>query len=58
MEGLRIVMKFRRGLNKEIQDQIVNILISQPDDANPDEWYKTAIRSDENRIANEPRGQP
>jgi hypothetical protein len=53
MEGLGIVTKFRRGLNKEIQDQIANIPIGRPDDANPDEWYEAAIRSDENRIANE-----
>jgi hypothetical protein len=43
MEGLRIIMKFRRGLNKEIQDQIANIPIGQPDNANPDEWYEAAI---------------
>jgi hypothetical protein len=51
-EGLAIVVKFRRGLNKAIQDQIANIPIGRPADNDPETWYNAAIRADENRIAN------
>ena len=51
-EGLAIVVKFRRGLTKGIQDQIANIPIGRPADDNPEAWYNAAIRADENRIAN------
>jgi hypothetical protein len=51
-EGLAIVVKFRRGLNKAIQDQIANIPIGRPADNDPEAWYNAAIQADENRIAN------
>jgi hypothetical protein len=51
-EGLAIVVKFRRGLAKGIQDQIANIPIGRPSDNDPEAWYNAAIRADENRIAN------
>jgi hypothetical protein len=51
-EGLAIVVKFRRGLQREIQDQIAQLAIGRPRDDDPEAWYDAAIRSDENRIAN------
>lgn len=53
IQRLSIVSKFNWGLNKEIQDQIVNIPIRRPDDDNPNAWYEAAIQVDNNRIANE-----
>ena len=49
MEGLTIMVKFHRGLTKGIQDQITNIPIRRPADNNPEAWYNTTIRADENR---------
>jgi len=51
-EGLAIVVKFRRGLQREIQDQIAHLPIGRPGDDDPDGWYDAAVRCDENRIAN------
>jgi Zinc knuckle./Retroviral aspartyl protease. len=51
-EGLAIVVKFRRGLQREIQDQIAHLAIGRPGDDDPEAWFDAAIRSDENRIAN------
>jgi Retrotransposon gag protein/Zinc knuckle len=51
-EGLAIVVKFRRGLQREIQDQIAQLAIGRPPDDDPESWYDAAIRSDENRTAN------
>jgi hypothetical protein len=53
MEGLGIITKFHCWLNKEIQDQIVNIQVGWPKEASSDKWYQAVIRSDENRIGNE-----
>jgi hypothetical protein len=52
-QGLVIVIKFRRGLDKEIQDVITNIPIGCPVDDNAESWYKVAIQADENRTAND-----
>jgi hypothetical protein len=52
MEGLAIVVKFRCGLQREIQDQIAQLVIGRPGDDNPEAWYDAAIWSDENRITN------
>ena len=52
-QGLAIVVKFRRGLNKEIQDVIANIPIGRPADDDPQAWFEAAIQADDNRVANE-----
>jgi nucleotide-binding universal stress UspA family protein len=52
-QGLAIVVKFRRGLDKEIQDVIANIPIGRPADDNAEAWYKAAVQADENRTAND-----
>jgi hypothetical protein len=41
-EGLVIVIKFCKGLQSDIQDQIVQLPYGHPDDDNPDEWYEAA----------------
>lgn len=51
-EGLAIVVKFRKGLNREIQDQIAQLPFGRPDDDDPEEWYQAAVRAEENRTAN------
>ena len=51
-EDLAIVVKFRKGLNREIQDQIAQLAIGRPSDEDAEAWYEAAIRADENRVAN------
>jgi Zinc knuckle/Retrotransposon gag protein len=50
--GLPVVVKFRRGLNREIQDQIAQMLGGRPADDDIDAWYKAASLCDENRLTN------
>lgn len=52
-EAAHIVLKFRRGLNPQIQDHIACLIIERPSDESPKEWYDAAILCDENRIMNE-----
>jgi hypothetical protein len=51
-EGLPIVVKFRRGLNREIQDQIAQLVSGRPPDNDPEQWYTAAVTAEENRTAN------
>jgi Retrotransposon gag protein/Zinc knuckle len=51
-DGLPITVKFRRGLNREIQDQIAQLAIGRPRDDQPEEWYQAAVTADENRTTN------
>ena len=51
-EGLAIIIKFRRGLQCDIQDQIVQLPYGWPVDDDPDTWYSTAIQCAANREAN------
>jgi len=48
-----IVVKFRRGLNAQIQNVVATMAAGRPSDANPDEWYDMARTVDQNRAANE-----
>ena len=48
-----IVVKFRRGLNPQIQNTVATMSSGRPSDANPDEWYNVARTVDQNRAANE-----
>ena len=48
-----IVVKFRRGLNPQIQNAVATMSSGRPSDANPDEWYNMARTVDQNRAANE-----
>ena len=51
-DGLVIVMKYRRGLTPEIQNQIATMTIGRPQDNMPPEWYTAASLCDENRRTN------
>jgi hypothetical protein len=51
-EGLAIVIKFRRGLQRDIQDQIAQLPFGRPSDDDPEAWYQAALQSAANREAN------
>jgi hypothetical protein len=51
-EGSSIVLKFRRGLDSAIQNQVACLTNGRPSDENPKEWYEATILADDNRIAN------
>jgi Retrotransposon gag protein/Zinc knuckle len=48
-----IVVKFRRGLNTQIQNVVATMAAGRPSDAKPKEWYNMARTVDQNRAANE-----
>jgi len=48
-----LVVKFRRGLKLNIQNQIATIPFGQPADTDPEAWYAAARRIDQARLANE-----
>jgi hypothetical protein len=52
-EALVIVLKFRRGLSRDIQDKIAELGKDRPADSDPEGWYAAARRYDQNRLANE-----
>lgn len=51
-DGLVVIVKYRRGLNPDIQNQITHMMIGQPGDVSPDEWYNAASLCDKNRTTN------
>ncbi len=51
-DGLSIVMKFRKGLDRDIQDRIAEMVQGRPKDDDPDGWYAAARVLDANRAAN------
>jgi hypothetical protein len=51
-DGQAIVMKFRRGLDRAIQDKVAEMGRDRPRDDDVDAWYATARMFDENRAAN------
>jgi hypothetical protein len=48
-----IVVKFRRGLNSQIQNAVATMAAGRPSDTKPDEWYGMARVVDQNRATNE-----
>jgi hypothetical protein len=50
--GLSIVMKFRKGLDQDIQDQIAEMAQGRPSDDDSEGWYSTACNFDANQAAN------
>jgi hypothetical protein len=52
-DDLAIVMKFRRGLDSEIQNKIAELRVDRPDDNDLKGWFEAAKRLDCNRLANE-----
>jgi hypothetical protein len=53
VDGLSIVMKFQRGLDRDIQDRIVELVQGRPEDDDPDGWYSTARMFNANQTANQ-----
>jgi hypothetical protein len=51
-DGLAIIIKFRRGLSWEIQDQVATMPVGRPADDKLEDWYEAAALCDENRITN------
>jgi len=51
-DSLSIMMKFRRGLDWDIQDWIAEIAQGRPSDDDPEGWYSTACTFDANQAAN------
>ena len=51
-EGLVIVMKFRKGLRHDIQDQIAQLAHGRLDDGGPSAWYNAALCCAENLESN------
>jgi hypothetical protein len=52
-DGLSIVMKFRKGLDRDIQDQIAEMVQGRPSDDDPEGWYGAARTFDANWAANQ-----
>src|SRR5882757_2675619 len=52
-DGLSIVMKFRKGLDRDLQDCIAEMVQGRLDDDDPEEWYAAARVLDANRAANQ-----
>jgi Retrotransposon gag protein/Zinc knuckle len=48
-----IVVKFRKGLNTQIQNVVATMAAGRPSDASPKQWYDMARTVDQNRAANE-----
>jgi hypothetical protein len=48
-----IVVKFRRGLNPQIQNSVATMASGRPSDTNPEKWYEMARTVDDNRATNE-----
>ena len=48
-----IVVKFRRGLNPQIQNAVATMASGRPSDTNPARWYEMARTVDDNRATNE-----
>jgi hypothetical protein len=48
-----IVVKFRRGLNAQIQNAVATMASGRPSDTSPDGWYSMARIVDQNRATNE-----
>jgi hypothetical protein len=53
VDGLSIVMKFQRGLDRDIQDRIAELVQGRPEDDDPEGWYSTARMFDANWTANQ-----
>ena len=52
-DGLSIVMKFWKGLDRDIQDSIAEMVQGRPEDDDLEEWYAAAWVLDANWAANQ-----
>src|SRR5258705_444547 len=53
IDGLSVIMKFRRGLDRDIQNQIVEMVQGRSKDDDLEGWYNAACMFDANRTANQ-----
>ena len=53
IEGLSIVMKFRKGLDRKVQDWIAEMGQGRPVDDDPEGWYEAACLLDANWMVNQ-----
>jgi hypothetical protein len=53
MDPKTIVVKFRRGLNIQIQNAVATMASGRPSDTNNTRWYEMACTVDQNRATNE-----
>jgi hypothetical protein len=52
-DGLSIIMKFQKGLDRDLQDRIVEMVQGRPEDDDPEELYTAARVLGANRAANQ-----
>ena len=48
-----VVVKFRKGLDSQIQNTIAMMAYGRPSDSSPENWYEAAKNIDQNHSANE-----
>ena len=48
-----IVVKFRRGLDRQIATALAGMASSRPSDTDPDAWFKLMVQMDQNHTADE-----
>jgi len=48
-----IVVKFRRGLRRDISTALASMATGRPADNDPEEWFQLAVQMDQNRAADE-----
>ena len=47
-----VVVKFRKGLDPQIQNTIATMAYGRPSDTSPENWYEAAKNVDQNCVAN------
>ena len=47
------VVKFRKGLDPQIQNTVATMAYGRPSDSSPNDWYEAAKNVDQNHAANE-----
>jgi hypothetical protein len=52
-DGLSIVMKFWRDLDRDIQDRIAELVQGRPEDDSPEGWYSAAHMFNANWTVNQ-----
>ena len=48
-----VVVKFRRGLNRQISMAFAGMTYGRPSDTDPEAWFRLAVRMDQNHVADE-----
>src|SRR5436853_5173815 len=48
-----IVVKFRRGLDRNISNALAGMTTGRPSDTDPEAWFRLAVQMDQNRAADQ-----